>query len=571
MGIYGALATAVSGLRAQSHAMENISGNIANSQTTGYKRIETSFVDLIPDAPVKSQVPGAVTSYSRSTNNDRGDIQNAATETFMALNGSGFFVVEATSGDTSGTYYTRRGDFDIDKNGYLVNGAGYRLKGLAMAGGVITGSVPEAIKIDNSFMPAKASTTINYQLNLPQLPKTASYDATVPGSELMKSYTYSNSGATNAAVNGTLALAAGTPASTYVADGDTLTIKIGANTLTYTFSDTPSGPNDIDRTQNIDVALDAIQTKLRASGVAGTSNASVSMTGGVLSVSTAGNDFSNSLTVGGTAPFGAPATAQNPNPGVLPNRILSGDSDKFISQSIAGGGLTLYSPTGQPVNVQMRWAKTSDAVGAESWALYYGTGDAAPADAWVKAGSYTFNQGVLTGLNAAPGSTEVGMTGLTINPLTIGGTALGAITIDNGAKGITQFADNAGSATTTELKQNGYGAGQFISVGVSDTGRIVASYTNGETKEVAQILVATFNAPNALKRGDGGVFSATQQSGEPILSMNGGIVGSSLEASNTDISEEFTKLIVTQQAYAANTRIVSAADSMLQETLNMMR
>ena len=133
MGIYGALATAVSGLRSQSHAMENISGNIANSQTTGYKRIETSFVDLIPDAPVKSQVPGAVTSYSRSTNDDRGDIQNASTETFMALNGSGFFVVEATTGDTSGTFYTRRGDFDIDKNGYLVNGAGYRLKGLARA------------------------------------------------------------------------------------------------------------------------------------------------------------------------------------------------------------------------------------------------------------------------------------------------------------------------------------------------------------------------------------------------------------------------------------------------------
>ena len=436
---------------------------------------------------------------------------------------------------------------------------------------MIPGSVPEAIKIDNSFMPAKASTTINYQLNLPQLPKTASYDATVPGSELMKSYSYGNSGAANATATGTLDMTAGGPASTYVADGDTLTIKIGANTLTYTFSDTPSGPNDIDRSLPIANAIADIETKLRASGVAGTSNASVSIVGGMLAVSTANNDYTNSLTVGGTAPFGMPVPAQNPNVGVLPDRIQSGDTDKFISESIAGGGLTLYSPTGQPVNVQMRWAKTSDTPGAESWALYYGTGDAAPADSWVKAGSYTFNQGVLAGLTAAPGATEVGMTGLTINPLTIGGTALGAITIDNGAKGITQFADNAGSATTTELKQNGYGAGQFISVGVSDTGRIVASYTNGETKEVAQILVATFNAPNALKRGDGGVFSATQQSGEPILSMDGGIVGSSLEASNTDISEEFTKLIVTQQAYAANTRIVSAADSMLQETLNMMR
>ena len=51
MGIYGALSSAVTGLRAQAHALENISGNIANSQTTGYKRIETDFLDLIPDAP----------------------------------------------------------------------------------------------------------------------------------------------------------------------------------------------------------------------------------------------------------------------------------------------------------------------------------------------------------------------------------------------------------------------------------------------------------------------------------------------------------------------------------------
>ena len=48
MGIYGALSTAVTGLRAQSFALENISGNIANSQTTGFKRIDTDFIDLIP-------------------------------------------------------------------------------------------------------------------------------------------------------------------------------------------------------------------------------------------------------------------------------------------------------------------------------------------------------------------------------------------------------------------------------------------------------------------------------------------------------------------------------------------
>ncbi len=76
MGIYGAVLSAVSGLRAQSHSLENISGNIANSQTTAYKKIDTSFYDLIPDGPVSTQVPGSVLAQSRSTNNVQGDIKS---------------------------------------------------------------------------------------------------------------------------------------------------------------------------------------------------------------------------------------------------------------------------------------------------------------------------------------------------------------------------------------------------------------------------------------------------------------------------------------------------------------
>ncbi len=59
--------------------------------------------------------------------------------------------------------------------------------------------------------------------------------------------------------------------------------------------------------------------------------------------------------------------------------------------------------------------------------------------------------------------------------------------------------------------------------------------------------------------------------GDAILDIDGKVTGAALESSNTDISEEFTKLIVTQQAYAAGTRIVSSADEMLQEALNMVR
>ena len=73
MGLFDALSSAVSGLQGQSFAMQNISGNIANSQTIAYKRIDTNFSDLIPgDSTPGQQVAGGVTASSRSSNGVQG-------------------------------------------------------------------------------------------------------------------------------------------------------------------------------------------------------------------------------------------------------------------------------------------------------------------------------------------------------------------------------------------------------------------------------------------------------------------------------------------------------------------
>lgn len=457
MGIYGALATAVSGMRAQSFALEHISGNIANSQTVGYKRIETTFVDLIPEAPLDRQVPGAVIAKSRSTNTDRGDVYATSNETNMALNGSGFFVVEPKVGQNDGVavfggsdFYTRRGDFDLDKDGYLVNGAGYYLKGLPVdaATGNVAGSVPEVIQVSNSFLAAVGTDKINYKLNLPQVPKNASYDPATAGSELLVA-------------------------------GD------------YAADPTTAGAGEI---QAVDV-------------------------------------------------------------------------DTFLKQSIAGGALTTYSENGSPVNVQLRWAKTDSIAtgGSETWNLFYMHDSAATGSdpAWQNAGvDYTFDaSGVLT-----PAISSTTLSGLEVN-----GVTLGDVVLSHGSDGVSQFDDAFGQSKVTTLSQNGYPAGEFVSVQVNNSGRVVASYSNGEQVELAAIVTADFNASNQLKRLDGGIFAETSDSGEAIISTDSGIVGSSLESSNTDISEEFTKLIVTQQAYAAGTRIVSTSDQMMQEALNMLR
>src|SRR5438093_4996682 len=87
MGIFDALNTSVAGLQAQSFALQNISGNIANAQTTGYKGIGTSFVDLVPDSTTPNrQVAGAVTAFARETISSQGTVSASTVATYIAIN-----------------------------------------------------------------------------------------------------------------------------------------------------------------------------------------------------------------------------------------------------------------------------------------------------------------------------------------------------------------------------------------------------------------------------------------------------------------------------------------------------
>src|ERR1700686_305015 len=103
MGIFDALTTAVSGLQAQAFARQNISGNIANSQTIGYKETDTAFRDLVSSAPLGRQTASGVFAGSGASNGVQGTIQNETVSTDMAIDGNGWFVVAQPSGSTGGT------------------------------------------------------------------------------------------------------------------------------------------------------------------------------------------------------------------------------------------------------------------------------------------------------------------------------------------------------------------------------------------------------------------------------------------------------------------------------------
>ena len=182
MGIFDALTTAVSGLQSQSFALQNISGNIANASTVGYKGIDTSFEDLIPDALTpQAQVAGGVIALAQQTITTQGTVSASSVATNIAINGDGFFSVQKPTGVTDNvptfngvTDYTRRGDFQVNANGFLVNSAGYFLMGVNVdpKTGNPLGNVPTVLQFNNNFVPAQPTTAIQYAANLPTVPVT---------------------------------------------------------------------------------------------------------------------------------------------------------------------------------------------------------------------------------------------------------------------------------------------------------------------------------------------------------------------------------------------------------------
>jgi flagellar hook protein FlgE len=658
MGIFDALTTAVAGLQAQSFALQNISGNIANSQTTGYKETDTSFQDLVSAAAAGQQTSGGVVAGSLATNSVQGSIQSTSVSTDMAINGNGWFVVSQPTGftDNQPTFnsindYTRAGDFQTDQSGYLVNSSGYYLMGIPIdpTTGNPIGNVPQVLQFDNNFVPAQATTAIQYQANLPSGPKSGILDPSgfeanpLAGAPIAAQIT--GTGASlepDAAATGT-----GTVASllttTPITDGDTFIVNDGTNTTTFTAS----------------AGHDTVQDLLNAiAGGSAQIGASLNGSGNLVLTTTGANADTESITVSGTAAstlgfgagqnsfqptnlltqsavasgqtltvtvgngatqtitFGTGAnevatlaelqtavqglsgvngsvdtatgnitlTATNPTAGItiggtasaakfgienlsaLPSTdaVIGNDVSTFTNESIDGGSITAFDSKGDPVNVEFRWAQVSSG-STNSWQLFYQTNSSATGTtpAWQNAGTtFSFN---------ANGELSPPITSLTLQNLTVNGDALGNVQLNLGVNGLTQFADTSGTAQVNQLQQNGFAAGQLQSISVDSQGRIAGTFSNGQTIPLAEITLATFNGQDSLQALNGSAYAATPDSGPPIYGATGTIVGSSLEASNVDIATQFSQLIVAQQAYSANARVMQTADQMIQSLLTVIQ
>ena len=137
--------------------------------------------------------------------------------------------------------------------------------------------------------------------------------------------------------------------------------------------------------------------------------------------------------------------------------------------------------------------------------------------------------------------------------------------------GLTQFASKS---TVQSVTTNGTSFGNLDGIDIDDQGFVTASYDNGVTRQIAQVAIATFPNADGLKSTSGDAYQVSLDSGTynlkaPGSGGAGSLQGSALEASTVDLSAEFTGLITTQRAYSAASKIITTADQMLQELINI--
>ena len=238
--------------------------------------------------------------------------------------------------------------------------------------------------------------------------------------------------------------------------------------------------------------------------------------------------------------------------GNLPSNALIGDQ--------LYTGVEIYDANGNTVELDLTFEKTN----TDEWTVTATYGDPPTAVALTD-DVISFTTGEITApadfnVNIAAGE----IPGVGAIDLTIGGTT---------ERRLTQFGD---ANSLTVVTQNGASAGVLQSMRVGTDGVIVGTYNNGLTQAIARLAVANFSNPEGLERVTGSnwrgtVNSGLAQIGETGTGGRGLVAPGTLEMSNVDLALEFTELIRSQRGFQANSRVVTSADELLQEIVNLKR
>ena len=585
MSLFGSLFTGVSGLAAQSQSTAMIANNIANVNTVGFKRSEASFYSLVTTASrLSTYSPGTVKAARVQRVDQQGPIQQTASGTDAAISGNGFFVVKRDATDLQQFLYTRSGSFSEDSTGQLRNSAGFALYGwpidvngeLPPNQGDLTSLVPANVAFLGGLTRPTTSAEIALNLDADEIdynshtfgvPSTLPLDPAALAPHFTRGMTvYDSLGSSQTLtfefrkITGPMAHATTQAAGLEltdlltdpaifagIANNDQFTLDAGNGPQTFTIvSGAPAAPFQV---QTVGDLLNAINNDFDL----GTSvDATLDDNGRILfqaidpTVNLVFTNLTNTpLTGPGTLNFftdpqtpGTPLTYE-------PEAELLGPFTSYPDQAE-------FPTFGNVVNPNTRgW-----------WELTI----VHPNGSTMSQGLLNYNSNGNLNANAdADGNIDIELNNIDW----FNGSSLQDIELD-----VERFSQFAGSYDVIASDQNGAELGLRTGVEVTRDGFVVAQFSNGATANLYKLPIVTFANPNGLQEVSGTAYSETEDSGEENLREAGtGGAGflepSTVESSNVDLADEFAKLIVSQRAFTANTRVINTVDQMTEELLRL--
>ena len=601
MSLINSLFSGVSGLRNHQSMMDVIGNNIANVNTIGYKGSRVTFSDtfnqFIRFGSNPTENSGGTNTFqiglgmkmnSVDRNWNQGTFERTGITTDLALQGSGLFVLK----NNGETFYSRAGAFVFDANGNLVNpqnGAVIQGKVATADGTIPPGNNLEDIQIDTNLrLPAQATTEISWGGNLDSA-------ATLTRSE-------------NVQLTGNLSLnldpydASASPAqdeSEYsVTDTSTVYDPDGNEyTLTVTYTKIADGAtSDFEMTYELtdeDENVISTQEDLALATTAGTGPNS----GAQVVLMQFDNDSSDddptdttTTSIGELKTIGSLDPLDSANDDTISNgmtfadtvtgldflidalSVTSADNPTTFSTAVDGnreptiinGTLTIFDSLSNGHTLTLQFTKLAEnewkwnaSVPAESGSLQSNTG------------TISFNSdGSIASMSPNPPTVQFSpASGAESEEIEFNFGEIGYF------EGITQ---TASSSVISALNQNGSAAASLSNLNVDQYGYVVGIFSNGQSRQLAQVLLATFPNRNGLISVGENMYQVSANTGDVLIAEPGENSGTTiqsgaLEQSNVDLSEEFTKMIVAQRGFQANARVITTSDTLLQEITNLVR
>jgi len=608
----------LSGLTAASSQLDVIGNNVANANTVGFKSSQAQFSDVYAAAlsgggNSSTQTGIGVKLQTVAQQFSEGNISTTNSALDLAINGSGFFILN----NAQGTSYSRNGQFELNNTGFVVDSTGSKLLGYQIdpISGKPVGS-PSPLTIPTSVASATATgastgaaekgIVAGLNLNSSSLPPLSAFNPTDPTTfnNSTSTTTYDSKGVAqtstmyfvkqsvpmNIAAGGITSSAATPPVTTVALPAPTSGLTVGQSIVGTGF---PSGTTiaSVSPAEIPTIAAGNIST------VAGVSTVTVPNTG-ILAVgeTLTGTGFPagtkvativNGTTFTTTNAYTGPANAGGFSTSAV---VLTTPVTSFTTSNAYTGSLAAGSPAetilGDIANTWQVYTTVTDPTsGASIFPL-----PAPAAGAWVangilafgangtyssflpnNAGSNPYNAaGAQNGQAPAP---VAGYTGPDNTTTSISFTPAGASTetIPFDFSTSTQFGAAFG---VNKLTQDGFTAGQLSGFSIGTDGTILGKYSNGVSKPLGQVALATFPDNQGLQPVANNGWVQTAASGSPVVGApgtgnNGVLQTDATEDSNVNLTSELVSMITAQRYYQANAQTIKTQDSVMQTLISM--